>query len=99
VQRDIDPPARGQQRREERPGPNLRDLHRQIAGGGRDRLVAGAVALGRPGVGPFVQAGADVRRRLRVHHRLEHAAEQPAHQLPAVGGAQHLDHLEQGRIV
>ena len=46
-----------------------------------------------------MQAGTDVGGRLRVNDSLEHPAEQPAHQLPTVGGAEHLDHLEQGRIV
>jgi hypothetical protein len=36
------------------------------------------------------------RGRLGVDHGLEHPAEQPAHELTAVGGAAH---LEQGRIV
>ena len=72
VQRHVDPPARRQQRREERPGPDLRDLHRQVAGGGRDELVAGAVALGRAGVAALVQAGADVGGRLGVDDGLQH---------------------------
>ena len=32
-------------------------------------------------------------------YRLEHPAEEAAHELTAVGGAERLDHLEQGRIV
>jgi len=99
VQRYVDPPPGAQQHREERPGTQLRDLHREVPSGGRDDLVAGAVTAGRALVGPLVQRGTDVRRCLRIDHRLEHAAEQPAHELPAVGGAKHLDHLEQGRIV
>ena len=70
MQRDVDPPARSQQRREERPGPDLRDLHRQIPGGRRDRLVAGAVALRRSRLGALVRFGADERRRLGIDERL-----------------------------
>lgn len=99
VQRHVDPAARAQQGREERTGAELRDLHREVPDTGRDDLVAGPVALGRAGVGPLVQAGADVLGGFRVDHGLEHASQESAHQLTAVGGAEHLDHLEQGRIV
>jgi hypothetical protein len=99
VQRDVDAPARGEQRREERPGPHLRNLHRQVPGGRGDRLVRGAVALRRARVAALVRASADVRGRLGIDDGLQHPAEQPAHQLTAVGAAKHVDHLEQGRIV
>jgi putative spermidine/putrescine transport system ATP-binding protein len=36
---------------------------------------------------------------LRIDDGLKHPAEEPAHELAAVGGAEHLDHFEQGRIV
>ena len=81
------------------PVRTLRDLHRQVAGGGRDELVAGAVALGRAGLAALVQTGADAGGRLGVDDGLEHPAQEPAHELAAVGGAEHLEHLEQGRIV
>jgi len=84
---------------EERAGPDLRDLHCQIASGGRDDLVAGTVALGRASLGALVHARANVCGLLRIDHGLEHPAEEPAHELAAVGGAEHLDHFEQGRIV
>jgi hypothetical protein len=99
VQRDVDPAPRTEQRREERPGPDLRDLDGHVPGRGRKQLVAGAVALSRSGLGALMGTRADVGARLRVNDGLEHPAQQPAHQLPAVGGAEHLDHLEQGRIV
>jgi hypothetical protein len=99
VQRDVDAPARGEQRREERPGPHLRNLHRQVAGGRGDRLVAAAVALRRARVAALVGASADVRGRFGIDDGLQHPAEQPAHELTAVGAAKHVDHLEQGRIV
>jgi len=46
-----------------------------------------------------VHARANVCGRLRIDHGLEHPAEEPAHELAAAGGAEHLDHFEQGRIV
>ena len=47
-------------------------------------------------VSSCAQSGADVRSRLRIHDGLQHAAQEPAHELAAVGGAEHLDRLEQG---
>jgi len=55
--------------------------------------------LGCASVAALVQTGADAGGRLGVDNGLEHPAEHPAHELAAVGGAEHLDHLEQGRIV
>ena len=57
--------------------------------------VAGAVAVGRA----LMQLRADTGGRLRIDDGLKHPSEQPAHELTAVGGAEHLDHLEQGRII
>jgi hypothetical protein len=99
VQRDVDPPARGQQRGEERPGTQLRDFHRQITGGGRHQLVAGAVALGRAALGVLVRRGTDLRGRLRVDHRLQHGVQQAAHHLAAIRAAQCVGQLEQGRLI
>ncbi len=99
VQRHVDPAPRCEQRREERPGPDLRDPHRQITRGGRDGLVTGAVALGRARVGALVRLGTDVGGRLGVDELLHDRAEQPAHQLAFIGAAHHLEQLEQGRLV
>jgi len=46
-----------------------------------------------------VQTGAVVGCRFRVDELLHDRAKQPAHELAAVGGAEHLDHLEQGRLI
>jgi len=74
-------------------------IDRQIARGSRDGLVAGAVVVGRAFGAALVKAGTDVLGRFGIHDGLEHPAEQPAHELTTIGGAEHLDHLEQGRIV
>jgi hypothetical protein len=58
-QRLIDPPAPLQQAREERPGPQLRDLQLQIPSRRADRLRAMPIALRRASLSPFVRAGAD----------------------------------------
>jgi hypothetical protein len=71
VQGDVDPPARLEQRRKERPGPHLRGPDRDVAGSRGDGLVAGAVALRRPGRGALVRRRADARGRLGVHQRLQ----------------------------
>jgi len=42
---------------------------------------------------------ADTGGRLRIDDGLKHPSEQPAHELTAVGGAEHLDHLDQGKII
>ncbi len=99
VQRHVDPPAGVEQRGEERPGPDLRDPHRQVPGRRGDGLVAGAVALGRAGLASLVHAGADVRGRLRVDELLHDRAEQLAHELASIGAAHHLEQLKQGRLV
>ena len=52
----VDPPARLQQRREERPDPHLRDPQLDIARRRRQQPAAAAVALVRPGIGALVRA-------------------------------------------
>jgi hypothetical protein len=53
-----------QQAREERPGPQLRDLQLQITRRGGQRPGSVAVALGDAGVAALVQAHADHRAQL-----------------------------------
>jgi hypothetical protein len=59
VQCLVDAAAPLQQRREERPGSQLRDLHLDITGGRRDRLGAVSVAVHGATVGALIPAGAD----------------------------------------
>jgi hypothetical protein len=99
VQRHVDPPPRGQQRREEGAGARLGDLDRQVPSSRGDGLVPGPVAPGGAGLGALVRVGADVRGRLRVDQRLQDGVQQPAHQLTIIGAAQRLGQLEQGRLV
>jgi hypothetical protein len=70
-QRLVDPPAAFQQRREERPLPQLGDAQVDIPRRGGDRLGPGAVALGQAGVGALVRVGADERGRLGVDQLLQ----------------------------
>jgi hypothetical protein len=60
VQRHVDTPAGRQQRGEEGPGAQLGDLHHQVPGRGRDGLLGGAVALGRPFWCALIGVGADM---------------------------------------
>lgn len=71
----------------------------KVPRGGGDQLVAGPVALRGAVLAALVQTGTDALARLGIDHRLQDTAEETAHELTAVGGAEHLDHLEQGRIV
>ena len=59
----VHPPPRVQQRREERPLPQLRELKVDLTGRSRERLRPSPVAAGRAFRGAFVTAGADLRRR------------------------------------
>ncbi len=86
-----------QQRGKERAGAQLGDLDRQVTGGRRDQLVAGAVALRRAGLGALMWGGADLRGRLRVDQRLQHGVQQPAHHFAAISAAQCVGQLEQGQ--
>jgi len=71
VQRHIHPSPWGKQRREERPGADLRDLHRDIAGRRRDQLVAGAVTPIRAGDTSLVRLGADERSRFGIDKQVQ----------------------------
>jgi len=99
VQRHVDPPAWSQQRREERPGAGLGNLHRQIPRRRGHHLLPRAVTLGDADIGVLVRAGTDPGGRLRIHQRLQHRERKPADQLTPIGAAQHLGQLEQGRLV
>src|ERR1035438_9101502 len=61
--------------------------------------LAGAVALGRPGWRVLVGISADLSGRLGIDEGLEHRGEHETHHFAAVGGAQYVGELEQGRLV
>jgi hypothetical protein len=98
-QRLIHPPAAFQQRREERPGPQLRDPQLQIPGRGRERLGAVPVALRDPLAGAFVRAGADHRGQLGLDQRLIDRRRGLPDSFFDITTLEHLEYLEQGRLV
>jgi len=85
---DAAPPF--EQRREERPGPQLGDLQLEVPGGGGQQTLAVPVALGGAGIAPLVRAGADHRGRFGFDQLVENPLERRADR---VG---HLPRLERG---
>jgi hypothetical protein len=98
-QRLIHPPPAFQQRREERPGPQLRDPQLQIPGRGRQDPRPMPVPLGQPRLGPPVRAGADHRRQLGLDQRLIDRARGPPDPVIDIGRLQRIQHRKQGRLV
>jgi hypothetical protein len=98
-QRLINPPAAFQQRREERPSPQLGDPQLQIPGRRGQRARPGPVALGGAGLGALVRAGADHRGQLGLDQRLVERLGGGADAVVDLGGFECLEELEQGRLV
>jgi hypothetical protein len=71
----VDPSARLQQRREERPLPQLGNLEFHIAGLGRQQPRAGSIAVGRPAGAALVAAGPNHLDGLDVNQRLQYLAD------------------------
>ena len=90
VQGPIDPPATLEQRREERPGAQLRDLRLDVSDRGRDRLRAVAVAVGRAALGALVAVGADLRRGFGLDQRLQAGPHQLGEHGLRIGGVKPL---------
>ena len=96
-QRLVDPAAPLQQRREERPGPQLRDRHLHVPGRGGHQPSPIPVALSRARrsahAGPRRSAPSPPRRSApanRLHRRPDH--------IIGIGDLQRLQHLQQGRL-
>ena len=68
----VDPPAPLEDRREEAPGPQLRDLDGDVTCGGGDQLGAVPVALRGAGLRPLAMGGADEVGGLQLDELLEH---------------------------
>jgi hypothetical protein len=98
-QRPIDPPARLQQRGEERPLPQLGDRQLDVAGLGRQQPLAAAVAVRRASVGALVAAGADDLLGLGVNQGLQHHLHRHADHIDLTAGANPVEQLGQGRLI
>lgn len=95
----IDPAAALQQRREERPRPQLRDPQIQIPGRGRQRPRTGAVADRDTTLRAFIRGRADERGRLRVDQLLIELLRREPDPVADIGGLQFPEELEEGRLV
>lgn len=95
----IDPATPLQQRREERPLPQLRDPQIQIPGRGRKRPSTRPVADRDTTLGAFIRSGADERGRLRVDQLLVELLRREPDPVADVGGLQFPEKLEEGRLV
>src|SRR5699024_7590173 len=83
-----DPPATLEQRREERPCPQFRDLCLDVSDRGRDRLGTVAVSVGRAALGALVAVGADLRRGFGLDQRLQAGPHQLGEHGLRIGGQQ-----------
>jgi hypothetical protein len=95
----IDPPARLQQRREERPFPQLGDLELDIAALGRQQPRSAAVAVGGPAGSALVAAGADHLGGFGLDHGLEHQRQAFPNDIQVTASAQYIQQLRQGRPI
>jgi hypothetical protein len=77
----------------------LGDLELDVAGLGGQQPGAAAVAVGGPGGGAFVAAGADLLGGFGLNQRLEHQREGFTNHVQVAAGAQCIQQLGQGRLV
>ncbi len=98
-QRLIDPAAPFEQRREERPRPELRDPQLQIPRRGRKGPGTRPVALRRAGRGAFERSGADERGRFRINQLLIERLRRDTDPVGDIGEFQFPEKLEEGRLV
>jgi hypothetical protein len=94
----VDPPARLQQRREERALAQLGDAQLDVAGLGRQQPRAGAVAMGGALLAPLIGPSADVLGGLDLDQRLQHQGEPFADDVQVTAGVQCIQQLGQGRL-
>ncbi|CDK01732.1 hypothetical protein MIC448_820029 [Microbacterium sp. C448] len=102
VERLVDPTTRVQQRREERPLPQLRNLQVDLPGRSGEGLRAGAVTPGRAFRGALMRARADLHGRFRVDQILQPGLQHPAEHIGMgeVGIVEDFaDQGRQGRLV
>ena len=98
VQGLVDPPARLEDRREERALAQLRDAQLDVTGLGRQQPRPGPVAVGDPGVGALVAAGADLLGRFDLDQLLQHHPHRVADQIDTLTGTERVQQLGHGRL-
>ena len=95
----IDSAAALQQRRKERPRPQLGDPQLQVSGDSTQRACPRPVALIDPHLGALVRAGANHRGQLRVDQRLIDGLGGLLDPISGIGIAECIQHLQQGRLI
>ena len=95
----IDPATPLQQRREERPRPQLRDPQIQIPGRGGQRPRTRPVADCDTALGALIRSSADERGRFRVDQFLVELLRREPDPVADIGGLQFPEKLEEGRLV
>jgi len=99
MQRLVDATAPLQQRREERPGSQLGDLHLDVAGRRRHPLGPMPIAMHRAPIGALVASRADRLGGLSLDQRLQSGADQLGEHRASIGGLERIELGEQGRMV
>ncbi len=94
----VDPPARLEQGREERAGPELRDAQLDVPGLRRQEPAPTPVPVGRPAIAPLVPDGPDRLVGLELDELLEDEGHRIAHDVGAATGANRVEQLGQGRL-
>ena len=98
VERLVDPTPRFEDDREERPLAELRDAELDVTGLSGQQPLPGAVAVGDPGLGALVAAGADALGGFDFDELLHDHPDRLADQVDTVTGAERLEQLRHGRL-
>ncbi len=99
VEGPVDPPTPLQQRREERPGPQLRDLQLQVTGLGCEQAWAVPVALRGALITSFEAAGADLLGGLRLDQLLHDPPQARADGVGPLSGAERVEEVGQVKLL
>ena len=99
VEGPVDPSTPLQQRREERPRPQLGDLQLQVTGLGRPQARAVPVALRHAVLAAFERAGTDLGGGLRLDQLLDDPLQARADRVGHLPGTERVEKVGQVRIV
>lgn len=98
VQGLIDPPARLEDRREERALAQLRDSQFHVTGLRGQHPRSGTVAIGHPSVAAFITGSADPFSGFELAEFLQHQTDGITDQVDAITSAERVEQLGQGRL-
>ena len=94
----IDAAARLEDRREEAAFAQLGDAQLDVAGLCRQQPRPGPVAVGHPGVGALVTAGADLLGRLQFDQLLQHEPDRVTDEIDTFAGAERVQQFRHDRL-